>query len=447
VIGHPVDHGGMRVRRLALPTLLVALLCAPLAGAHPLKFHRAKADLRVVRPEIGPPLLTHGKDPRPAPETRASRAAAVGFDIGDAQRTPICAASDNQHVLYARLSGGTNRLGEVRGSLQAAFRRVNAVLNAESVASGGPTADYRVLCDGSGQIAINGFATSGSSFDQVVADARAAGFSAASEDYLIFFDAVRNGNCGVGSYMPDESLSAGNDSNTGGGYALVYRDCWFTEIPMHEMGHTMGAVQYSAPHSTGSGGHCNQENDVMCYSPDGGDRNQTVVQNCSGTPRFDCGFDDYFDSAPEPGEYLSTHWNLGSSLNSFITFGAGDRGVLDLIGGLIGDLLDPGRKTGSNRGVAGKPGEWSLFRIGVTRRARTLTVRLRDASSMTLYVRRRKAPTASKYACRDRAGAQGKAVCRIYGPHQGKWIAGVRNDAAVPGTQYRINAAINPQRR
>jgi hypothetical protein len=438
----------MRVRRLILPVaaLCLLLLGVPAAGAHPAKFHR-QADLRVVRPDVGPPLLTHGKDALPAPGTAESRAAAVGFDTGDAQRPPVCAATNNEHVLYARLSGASNRLGEVRGSLQAAVRRINAVLNAESLASGGPTADYRVRCDGGGQIVVDGFTTTGSTFAQVVEDARRAGFSGATEDYLIFFDSARDGNCGVGSYVEDESLSAGNDSNTGGGYALVYRDCWFTEIPMHEVGHTMGAVQYSAPHSTGTGGHCNQENDVMCYAPDGGDRNQSVAQNCSGTPRFDCGFDDYFDSQPELGEYLSTHWNLGSPLNSFITFGAGDQSPLDLIGGLIGKLLDPGRKTGSSRGVAGKPGEWSMFRIGVTRRGGVLTVRLRGASSMTLYVRRLKAPTERKFACRDSAGAGAKAVCRIQKPRQGKWIAGVRNDAAAPGTQFRIKAAIEPLRR
>ena len=436
----------MRVRALLIAIAgLLMLLGVPLAGAHPLKLHGAGDELRKVRPEVGPPLTTHGKDPIPPPPSPAARAATVGFDTGDVQRPPICAPANHQHVLYARPDGAPNRLAEVRGQLQSVVRRINAVLNAESLASGGPTADYRVLCDGAGQIAVDGFTTSGTTFGQVVADARRAGFSSNAADYLIFLDAA--GGCGVASYVEDESLSASNASNTGGGYALVYRSCWFTEIPMHEVGHTMGAVQYSAPHSTGTGGHCNQENDVMCYSPDGGDRNQTVVQNCGGIPRFDCGFDDYFDSQPEPGEYLSTHWNLGSSLNSFLVFGAGGSGLGDLIGGLVGKLLDPGRKSGASRGVAGQPGEWSMFRLAVTRRAAALTVRLRDASSMSLYVRRRRAPTEGKFACRDSTGAGTKAVCRIKNPHQGKWIAGVRNDAAAPGTEFRVKAAIERVRR
>ena len=432
----------MRVRTALGVITALCLLGAPAASAHPVKFH-GKDDLRLVRPEVGPPLFTHGRDEAPAPLAPESRAASVGFDQGDAERPPVCAATDYQHVLYARLSSASNRLDQVRGSLQAVVRRINAVLNAESLASGGPTADYRVLCDGGGQIVVSSFTTSGTTFSQVVADARRAGFEGTNADYLIFFDTVRDGGCGVGSYIDDESLSASNESNSGGGYALVYRDCWFTEIPMHEVGHTMGAVQYSAPHSTGTGGHCNQEHDVMCYAPDGGDRNQGIANNCSGPPRFDCGFDDYFDSAPEPGEWLSTHWNLGSSLNSFIVFGAGG-GLTDLIGGLVGKLLNPGRKSGATRGVAGQPGEWKLFRISVTRRARVLTVRLRGSAGMTLSVRRGKPPEDRHYACRDRAGASGKAVCRLPRPGNGKWIAGVRNDSAAPGTEFRVNAKIKP---
>ena len=437
----------MRVRTLLIPlaALTILFLAAPVAGAHPAKFH--KSDLRLVRPDVGPPLLTHGKDPAPPPITGDARAAEIGFQQGDAQRQPVCGSSNVQHVLYARSAGAANRIDEVRGTLQGVVRRINAVLNADSLASGGPTADYRVLCDGAGEIVVDGFIAGSSTFSQVVADARRAGFASDTADYLIFYDGVRDGACGTGSYIADESLSEDNASNTGGGYALVFRDCWFTEIPMHEVGHTMGAVQYSAPHSTGTGGHCNQENDVMCYAPDGGDRNQGVAQNCSGLPRFDCGYDDYFDSAPELGEYLSTHWNLGSPLNNFITFGAGDRGLIDLVGGIVGKLLEPGRKAGATRGVAGKPGEWSLFRIGVSQRARTLTVRLRDASAMTLYVRRMKTPTESKFACRDSTGTGTKAVCRISRPRQGKWIAGVRNDAAAPGTEFRVNAAIKSNRR
>jgi PKD repeat protein len=126
----------------------------------------------------------------------------------------------------------------------------------------------------------------------------------------------------------DESPGAGNASNNPGapfsaGYAVSYGGCWFGRTPMHENGHNEGAVQAGAPDSTGTGGHCDEDWDVMCYL-DGGNIRQDYPQPCSiaaGTLHFDCGWDSYFDSAPEPGEYLATHWNIGSSANRFIRFG------------------------------------------------------------------------------------------------------------------------------
>ena len=63
----------------------------------------------------------------------------------------------------------------------------------------------------------------------------------------------------------------------------------------------------------------------MCYAPDGGDLHQEgTINRCTDRIHFDCGYDTYFDSAPEPGEYLATHWNIGSDLNRFLVFGSGN---------------------------------------------------------------------------------------------------------------------------
>jgi hypothetical protein len=268
----------------------------------------------------GADLITHGPDPERRLSTRAS-GESVGFDHGDAERQPQCAGDYYQHVLYARPSYAPDRYAEVKPELQAAVRRMNAVLNAEAIESGNVSADYKVLCDEAGAIRVDSFVSSGSDFGQIVSAARAAGFRQPNADYTIFFDGETSA-CGVGSYIHDETLAVSNRSNSGGGYAITYRDCWFNETPMHENGHAQGAVQYAAPNSTGDGGHCYDEWDVMCYSPDGGDLHQEgTIERCVDRVHFDCGNDDYFDASPEPGEYLATHWNLGSPLNRFISFG------------------------------------------------------------------------------------------------------------------------------
>ena len=376
-----------------------------------------------VRPQHGPALLTHGPDAQPPPAPLEERAGpraglpdGVGFEAGDIERTPVCATSDAQRVIYAHPVAGPDRIATVRPQIQAAIRRMDSVLNAESIASGGPGADYRVRCTPEGDISVEDLATTGSSFSQVVNSLRTAGLDSELVDFTIFYDGSGGGSCGIASYAADESLSVDNASNFGGGYAVIYNGCWYGETPMHEIGHTMGAVQYGAPHSTGTGGHCWEEQDVMCYSPDGGSLHQEgTVMNCPGeTPRFDCNFDDYFDSAPEPGEYLATHWNLGSPLNAFIAFGG---------------AAPPAPPEAQER--------WHIHRIRVPHDTRELEIWVRGSEGVTLYVSRGHRPTESRYACRSRAGAGG-ALCRIKHPERGRWMVGVLKPTGTTSATLRI---------
>lgn len=281
----------------------------------------APGDLWTTKLHDGTTLLTHGPDPKREDEGGLfSHGTSLG--VGDPERTPVCATDYYQHILYARVSGNTSNYSTAKPQIQASIRRSNAVLNEDSIGSGGPTADYKVLCD-SGGIRVDQLVVSGASFNSVVNSARSAGFDDENADYTVFLDATSATACGVGSYESDESAGAGNANNLGGGYAVVYQGCWNDETAMHENGHNEGAVQYNAPYSTGSGGHCWDERDVMCYSPDGGDKHQTGTQLlCGEALHFDCGWNTYFDSHPEDGEYLDNHWNIGSPVNRFIVFGS-----------------------------------------------------------------------------------------------------------------------------
>ena len=272
-----------------------------------------------VDPARGPDFTSHGPDT--AAEVGADHGQSLG--PGDPERPPVCATGDYyQHVLYAYRSGQPNRIDAVKADIQASIRRINAVLNLESLASGGGTADYRVLCDAGGEIQVDAYSTSpgATSLTSVTNAARTAGFDDPDVDYTIFFDYNHPQYCGVGHYSDDETLSEDNVNNRGGDYGMTYDGCWLGTTPMHENGHNQGAVQPSAPNSTGSGAHCNQVQDVMCYTPDGGNLLQGVTANdCPTIIWFDCGFNTYFDAAPDPGTWLYTHWNIGASYNRYIT--------------------------------------------------------------------------------------------------------------------------------
>jgi PKD repeat protein len=274
----------------------------------------------------GPDLLTHGPDPKAEFEAN-SHGQAIG--PGDPERAPICATSFYERVLYARLAGSPDRFAAETSRIQASVRRIDAVLNEESLLDGGGTADYRVLCDGSGQIQVDQFTVPGTAtnFSSIVNAARNAGFNDPDVAYVIFFDGTLSGICGTGNLQADETLSVNNQSNFGGDYAVTYESCWDGRTPMHEIGHTQGAVQNGAPYASGAG-HCYDGDfsgsDVMCYDDGGSLIPPTgVFLRCTDLMHFDCGNDTYFDTAPEPGEYLATHWNLGFRGNRFLAFGPG----------------------------------------------------------------------------------------------------------------------------
>jgi hypothetical protein len=154
-------------------------------------------------------------------------------------------------------------------------------------------------------------------------------------NYLVFVDLGDSGDYyALGQPYDDDSPTAANLSDTHTTPALAYivggggPTFWPTAAPraasqfadtiLQEILHNLGAVQKSAPHSSGDW-HCWQGWDVMCYQSR---PNLPAVQyDCpwqdsfadAGAP-LDCGGDDYFNPRPAPGSYLDTHWNTYNSV-------------------------------------------------------------------------------------------------------------------------------------
>ena len=149
-------------------------------------------------------------------------------------------------------------------------------------------------------------------FDQMRLELQLLGYNRADRKYLVWVDAAV-GICGLGEVSGDTRPDpADNWNNTGPFYARVDAPCWhYAEL--HEIFHTLGAVQPDTPHRSASF-HCTDEADVMCYDDDGGGPvTMTTICPPEHEVLLDCGHDDYFSTNPPAGNYLATHWNTATS--------------------------------------------------------------------------------------------------------------------------------------
>ena len=191
----------------------------------------------------------------------------------------------------------------------------------------------RVACDSSGVPTVANLqlahAGSGDSFASIVDDMANLGYGgtfslAANDRYIVFYDgSIGGGIAGMGHLYQSDAASSSSANNSGGLVAMEFN--WggvpHFDTLLHEAGHNMGAVQSSAPHTSGSlsdgsaAGHCTDGLDIMCYS-DGGS-NAYSSTSCTVT-MFDCNRNDYFNPSPASGSYLATHWNIAATYNRFL---------------------------------------------------------------------------------------------------------------------------------
>jgi hypothetical protein len=279
---------------------------------------------------------THGPDPAPHGVNLSSPATLAELRAGSVeQAAPISCIGDGTsgyrvQAVYAYPADRASRYASVAPMIQGwAASNVNDVVN-NSAAETGAGRQVRFVTDAACQpvvLEVPLSAAGDDTFSNTISEMRALGYNRADRKYLVWMDpAGAAPYCGIGQlYLDDrptyDNLNNGH-SSVAGMFARVDAPCWGgsgTPVEAHELMHSLGGVQNSAPHSTGhyvapAGGHCTDEYDVMCYDDDGnGPAAMTVICPSGHERRFDCGHDDYFHTSPPALSYLATHWNAANS--------------------------------------------------------------------------------------------------------------------------------------
>ncbi len=266
-------------------------------------------------------LCTHGPDPAPpgvdltrraAPEPRATaRVATEALTCdGDGQ------SGYRVQVLYVRAANVPSHYTRYLDSIRAWAAGIDDIVQQSAADAGGGRRVRFVTTPGCEidvpQVVLS--PTGDDGFGSTIVQLKDRGYDREDRIYLAFVDTLSAGICGVANFWPDDRPSQANASNSGSSFARIDAGCWSVpDTPAHELMHSLGAVQDSAPNISGAG-HCIDEWDVMCYSD--APLFPAMRFDCPNEAmerRLDCGHDDYFHPAPPPGSYLATHWNTANS--------------------------------------------------------------------------------------------------------------------------------------
>ena len=153
-----------------------------------------------------------------------------------------------------------------------------------------------------------------------------------SRNFVVYADGINVPGVGGEAQIRNDDSVAGSAHGIGALWALLYgrggtdffgsstsfaagtTSRTHVDLALHEISHTLGAVQSSAPHRSASF-HCRDEYDILCYDDDGaGGLSTFVACNSPSNQYWDCNKDDYFNPAPAAGSYLATHWNVFNSV-------------------------------------------------------------------------------------------------------------------------------------
>lgn len=245
------------------------------------------------------------------------------------------AASPSIKFVYAYPADRPNRSGQIARMLQATAREVGLFIASEAGGRKTIRFDLGTRCGPRYlDIATVRLAKPRAAYirgsqvrsDDIRAEVlRSLGLASGPRNYLVYVDNLIDGASfgqAEGIFTGGDEPGPDNPNNAGGRFGYVWNEDGATldladtaHLVLHEVSHTLGAVQVSAPNTTGSG-HCRDATDVMCYS-DGGPRGG-VFSACTPlrgviSERFDCNKDDYFNPAPAKDSYLARHWNVYDS--------------------------------------------------------------------------------------------------------------------------------------
>ncbi len=291
--------------------------------------HRCPSSAFEIR--RGPRVLgcTHGPDPAPrgvdvttAVSVASLRARAAPTPrVGAIPCSGNGVAGDRVQVIYGH-SGGKDRFKQIAPLIRTWAAEANAAYNASAAETGG-TRQIRFVTSKGCVLSVRDVRFDASGIGSIYGTIdylHRHGFRAKNRKYLVYMDT--NLYCGVGELAYDDAPSSAlNDNDNGtfpGMVARVDAGCWGYGAEMlngsveaHELTHTLGAVQRTAPRHS-KAGHCVDEYDLMCYTDGGGVKMRWV---CPFTHQqlLDCHHDDYFSTHAPKGSYLAKHWNAAKS--------------------------------------------------------------------------------------------------------------------------------------
>jgi len=228
--------------------------------------------------------------------------------------------SDGYRVKAIYAHASTDHFAQYQASFAQWAGAADGVFDASAAETGGMS-HLRFVTDSSCNPVIDDVtisAAAANDFGTMINELQKKGYTATDRKFLVWVDA--NQYCGIAQVYYDDSPGQNNASNGNSGiqgeFARVDNGCWGLagqSVEAHELMHTLGGVQTSAPHATRFN-HCWDRSDRMCYD-DGSGSVMRQICPTSHENVFDCNHDDYFYAGTPPaGNYLATHWNTANSV-------------------------------------------------------------------------------------------------------------------------------------